>query len=193
MSEKPILASFAQEGIKAHLERHQGTTAVLDAHGGDGLLGGHVLARMQLSQLRRVKAQQTENGFEFRGASKAAAPGKVLQGCPMSSIGRPAGAAVAKTAAVNILRRFLLMGGWTRLTRVEAGYWSQCGAEPVDIPAVLGLDNGLWYGIREGVRGVLAPDENGVQRVYVICEPSSHDYGIMTRSAWMPVLIGERI
>jgi hypothetical protein len=29
--------------------------------------------------------------------------------------------------------------------------------------------------------------------VYVICEPASHYYAIMTRSAWMPVLVGERI
>ena len=43
------------------------------------------------------------------------------------------------------------------------------------------------------MRVVLVPDENGVERVYVIREPSSRYYGIMTRSAWMPVLIGERI
>jgi hypothetical protein len=30
--------------------------------------------------------------------------------------------------------------------------------------------------------------------VYVVCEPASHYYQIMTRrSRWMPVLIGERI
>ena len=63
----------------------------------------------------------------------------------------------------------------------------------MDIPGILGLDNGVWFSIREGMRGVLVPDENGVQRVYVICEPSRHYYGVMTRSAWMPVLIGERI
>jgi len=85
------------------------------------------------------------------------------------------------------------VGGWTRLTRVESGYWSECGAEPVDIPAVLGLDNGVWYGIREGMRGVRVRDENGVEWVYVVCEPASHYYGVMTRSTWMPVLIGERI
>ena len=89
--------------------------------------------------------------------------------------------------------RFLPVGSWTRLERVESGYWSQCGAEPVGIPAALGLDNGVWYGIREGMRGVLVSDENGVERMYVVCEPASHYYGVMMRSAWMPVLIGERI
>ena len=68
----------------------------------------------------------------------------------------------------------LPIGGWTRLTRVESGYWSQFGAEPVDIPAALGLDDGVWYGIRQGMRGVLVADESGASRVYVVCEPSSH-------------------
>jgi hypothetical protein len=89
--------------------------------------------------------------------------------------------------------RALPVGGWTKLTTVESGYWSQCGAEPVDIPAALGLDGGVWYAIRQGVRGVLVRDEQGVERVFLICEPSSHYYAVMTRSAWMPVLIGERI
>ena len=87
----------------------------------------------------------------------------------------------------------LPLGGWTKLATVEAGYWSGCGAGPVDIPAALGFDGGVWYGIRQGVRGVLVQDEGGAARVYVVCEPASHYYGVMTRSAWMPVLIGERI
>ena len=36
-------------------------------------------------------------------------------------------------------------------------------------------------------------DERGAARAYLICEPASHYYNVMTRSAWMPVLIGERI
>jgi hypothetical protein len=39
----------------------------------------------------------------------------------------------------------------------------------------------------------LVPDENDVERAYGICEPANDYYGIMTRSAWMPILIGERI
>jgi hypothetical protein len=89
--------------------------------------------------------------------------------------------------------RFLPVGGWTKQTTVESGYWSACGAEAVDIPAALGYDGGVWYAIRQGVRGVLVADEQGEARVYVVCEPASHYYGVMTRSAWMPVLIGERI
>jgi hypothetical protein len=66
--------------------------------------------------------------------------------------------------------------------------------EPVVIPATMGLDKGVWYRIRQGIRGLLAHDEGGRPRVYVICEPSSHYYQIMTRdSRWMATLIGERI
>jgi hypothetical protein len=89
--------------------------------------------------------------------------------------------------------RVLPIGGWTKQTTVESGYWSQAGAELVDIPASLGLDNGVWYAARQGMRGLVVPDEWGTLRVYVICEPASHYYGVMTRCAWMPVLIGERI
>jgi hypothetical protein len=52
----------------------------------------------------------------------------------------------------------------------------------------------VWYRIRQGIRGLLAHDERGRPRVYVVCEPSSHYYQIMTRgSRWMPALIKERI
>lgn len=87
----------------------------------------------------------------------------------------------------------LPVGRWTRQARVESGYWSQCGAEAVDVPAALGLDGGVWYAIRRGVRAGLVRDEHGNERVYLVCEPSSHYYAVMTRSSWMPVLIGERI
>jgi hypothetical protein len=89
--------------------------------------------------------------------------------------------------------RSLPVGGWTKLATVESGWWAGAGAEVVEVPAALGLDNGVWYAVRQGVRGLYVRDEAGVPRVYVICEPASHYYAIMTRSAWMPVLIGERI
>ncbi len=43
------------------------------------------------------------------------------------------------------------------------------------------------------MRVVVVPYEKGVERVYVICEPASHSSAIMTHSAWMPVLIGQRV
>ena len=73
------------------------------------------------------------------------------------------------------------------------GWWDQ-HVEPVVIPATMGLDRGVWYRIRPGSRGLVIGDEHGFPRVYVICEPASHYYQIMTRgSRWMPCLIDERI
>jgi hypothetical protein len=36
-------------------------------------------------------------------------------------------------------------------------------------------------------------DEKGVESAYMLCEPASHYYKVMTRSDRMPVLVGERI
>jgi hypothetical protein len=89
--------------------------------------------------------------------------------------------------------RVLPACGWTKLVTVASGWWAAVGAEEVEIPASLGLDGGIWFAIREGIRGLLVRDERDVPRVYVLCEPASHYYRIMTKSQWMPVLIGERI
>ena len=89
--------------------------------------------------------------------------------------------------------RYLPRTGWTWLSTVEAGYWRHLEPIPVDIPATIGLDRGVWFRIRQGIRGLLVPDERGNAVVYMICEPASHYYRVMTRSARMPVLIDERI
>lgn len=83
---------------------------------------------------------------------------------------------------------------WTQLDTVKNGCWSECDIEPVVIPATMGLDKGVWYRIRQGIHGLVVHDERGRPCVYVICEPSSHYYEVMTRgSRWMPVLMDERI
>jgi hypothetical protein len=47
--------------------------------------------------------------------------------------------------------------------------------------------------IHVGIRGILVPDERGVAVVYMLCEPASHHYQVMTQSRRMPVLIDQRI
>ena len=77
---------------------------------------------------------------------------------------------------------------------MEKGGWRDRRVEPVVIPATMGLDKGVWYRIRQGIRGLLAHDEGGRPRVYVVCEPSSQYYQVRSQgSRWMPALIGERI
>ncbi|WP_254510211.1 hypothetical protein [Anatilimnocola floriformis] len=45
--------------------------------------------------------------------------------------------------------------GLTWLTTVESGEWVNYCADAVTVPAVLGLQNGIWYRIREGVQGLI--------------------------------------
>jgi hypothetical protein len=89
--------------------------------------------------------------------------------------------------------RFLPRTGWTWRETIESGGWRGSGAIPVDIPATFGLDRGRWFRIREGIRGLLVPDERDLAVVYMICEPATHYYAVMTGSRRMPVLIDERI
>jgi hypothetical protein len=83
--------------------------------------------------------------------------------------------------------------GWAWLSSIEEGKWAVWSAESVEIPAMMGLENGVWFKIQEGIQGLLVYDETGVAVVYMICEPATHYYEIMTKSKRMPVLIGERI
>ncbi len=89
--------------------------------------------------------------------------------------------------------RYLPRTGWTWLETVEQGGWQSLQPMPVDIPATLGLERGVWYRVRQGLRGLLVPDERGAAVVFMVCEPASHYYRIMTRSDRMPVLIEEKI
>ena len=82
--------------------------------------------------------------------------------------------------------------GLTWQRTIDDGGWASYGAEPVEIRASLGLDGGVWYRIRQGIRGLLVetPQETVA---YLIVEPASYYYRVMTRRERMPVLIGERI
>jgi hypothetical protein len=83
--------------------------------------------------------------------------------------------------------------GWTWQETVESGRWSALSPEPVVIPATYGLANGVWFRVKQGVRRLLVRDRKGEPVVFVVCEPSTRYYRVMTRADWMPVLIGEVI
>ncbi len=89
--------------------------------------------------------------------------------------------------------RFLPRTGWVWDSSIGDGDWRNLDATLVDIPAMLALDQGVWYRVRQGIRGLVVADERGIAVAYAICEPASHYYSIMTRSSRMPVFIMERI
>jgi hypothetical protein len=89
--------------------------------------------------------------------------------------------------------KVLPLTGWTWHESLEKGLWRGFAPEPVVIPASMGLENGIWFRIRQGIRGILVHDEKEMPVVYMLCEKATHYYKTMTRSQRMPVLIGELI
>ena len=83
--------------------------------------------------------------------------------------------------------------GWCKQESLAAGKWRWLHPEAVDIPCSFGLEKGIWFQINEGIRGMLVRDEQEKPHVYMLTEPASHYYEVMTRHDRMPVLIGQRI
>ncbi len=65
------------------------------------------------------------------------------------------------------------------------------GAEEGIIPATLGFDNGYWCALPAPVRVVVGQCERGQLHAYVVCQPASNYYSVMTHAEWMPSLVGE--
>ncbi len=87
----------------------------------------------------------------------------------------------------------LPMTGWCREENLEAGRWAWLKPEPVVIPATLGIENGRWFQIHEGIRGILVRDSRNRPHVYMLIKEASHYYHIMTGGIRMPVLIGQQL
>ncbi len=83
--------------------------------------------------------------------------------------------------------------GWCRTESLEVGKWRYLSPEPCEIPAVAGLEKGVWFQIKEGIQGVVVHDEHEQSHVYMLTQPASHYYQVMTRHERMPVLIGQVI
>lgn len=83
--------------------------------------------------------------------------------------------------------------GWAKTESIEAGKWKYLKPEPVKIPALFGLEQGVWFHIKEGMEGILVNDEKGKPHVYMLSQPASHYYQVMTRHERMPVFLGEQM
>lgn len=83
--------------------------------------------------------------------------------------------------------------GWTWQESVAAGKWVGVRPMPVEVPASYALMNGVWFKVTRGVRGLAVVTPAGEPVVYLLCEPSTRYYRVMTRAEWMPVLVGEVI
>lgn len=82
-------------------------------------------------------------------------------------------------------------GGWVSEDRVRAGVFFR--PEAVVIPAAFGYEAGVWFGINEGVHGVLVGDRDG-PAVFVVMRPATNYYRNLTQqSALMPALVNQVI
>ena len=85
-------------------------------------------------------------------------------------------------------------GPWCELEDLEAGRWRHLQPSAVDIPVTFAWEKGIWYLVPEGgLRGVLVRDERDVLHAYLVMQPASHYYRIMTRSLRMPVFLGRQM
>ena len=60
--------------------------------------------------------------------------------------------------------RYLPRTCWTWMETINQGGWRGLDAVAVDIPATLALERGVWFRVRQGLRGLLVPDERGGRR-----------------------------
>lgn len=138
-----------------------------------------LIARYQLNRRRISRADGTEPEFRFMFRSPR----------PVLPVWRDSQLMICTWGARLPVR--LPRTGWAEQEWLEQ--WGNLNPEPVDIPANFGLDRGIWYQIKQGIRGILVLDQAKEPHVYLLTEPSSHYYQVMTRSPRMPVLIEERI
>jgi len=141
-----------------------------------------MIGRFGLGRRRHLRGQREEYRFLFRDR-RACLP-----------IWRDGQLQLVRWGNGRGQSRVLPRTGWTWESSIREGRWQGSGAVPVDIPANYGLERrGVWFLIETGIRGLLVPDENGWAVCYMICEPASHYYKVMTGSDRMPVLINQRI
>ena len=90
--------------------------------------------------------------------------------------------------------RFLPRTGWTWLATIQEGYWRGLDADPRRHPRhARPGSRASGSASARGSAACSSPTSAGIAVVYMICEPASHYYQVMTRSTRMPVLIEERI
>jgi len=74
---------------------------------------------------------------------------------------------------------------------LKNGCWRNC--QRVEVPANFGLANHVWFHVIGGFQGILIHDHSGGAHVYLLTQPASHYYEVMTRSKRMPLFIGQGI
>lgn len=89
--------------------------------------------------------------------------------------------------------RHLLPTGTVHAKDLAKPAWKRLQPQDVIIQAQALLHRNVWITVIEGIRGVCVFDEHGIASAYMVIEPATDYYQIMTKSGVMPKLIGEII
>lgn len=83
--------------------------------------------------------------------------------------------------------RVLPRVAFVRQEAIKSGEWAKYHAVPVEIAATYWSFEGAWIHVRQGMNGILMPDEDVRAVCYVVTEAATNYYTNMTGGDWMPV------
>ncbi|MFM2308708.1 MAG: hypothetical protein RLY87_828 [Chloroflexota bacterium] len=81
--------------------------------------------------------------------------------------------------------------GWAKRESYEAGIWTKYQPTLVMIPLIAGYEKGVWFGIDQGVRGLVVGSGTD-RRVYMLTVAADAAYAQLTDHDRKPWLIGQQ-
>ena len=81
--------------------------------------------------------------------------------------------------------------GYCRVESLDAGKWQWLSPKRATVVASSALVNGVWFQVRQGIESVLVRDASGVTHCYILTQPSTHYFKVMTGSLRMPMLVNQ--
>jgi hypothetical protein len=90
-----------------------------------------------------------------------------------------------RDAAISLPRT-----GWMRNESLLAGRWDHLSPRPVCIPALAGVEKGVWFAIDHGIHGYVAR-RGSLTRVYMLTCAADPAFARLTGHDRMPVLIDQ--
>ncbi len=81
--------------------------------------------------------------------------------------------------------------GYCKRESFEDGRWKYLNPSEVKILASTACTKGVWYQVREAIKGVILLDDDGQEFCYLMTEPATHYFKTMTGAERMPVLINQ--
>jgi hypothetical protein len=90
-----------------------------------------------------------------------------------------------RDAAIDLPRT-----GWIRSESLAAGRWNHLAPREVRIPALAGVEKGVWFAIEHGIRGYVV-HRRAITRVYMLTYAADAAFARLTGHERMPALIDQ--